>query len=116
MNEDEGMKFWPMLLYLDIFDYSMIFPSEFGSKGLNDYKNSTAYSYHKSGWLQPLLYHDLTGSNFCILKGECKKSQSVNDSFHKIWKTLENSGKIWLCHYTCMPGMGETWKQQLALV
>ena len=31
MNEDEGLKFWPMLLYPDIFNYLMFFPSELGS-------------------------------------------------------------------------------------
>ena len=62
MKEDESMKFWPMLLYPDIFKYLMFFPSESGNKDLNDYKNSKAYSYHKSGWLQPLLYHNLSGS------------------------------------------------------
>ena len=75
---------------------------------MNDYKNSKAYSYHKSGWLQPLLYHNLTGSNFCILKGECRKSQSVNDPFHNLWIILEKSAKIWSYHGTCMAGMGET--------
>ena len=84
MKEDEGMKFWRMLLYANIFNYLIFFPSELGSKDLNDYKNSTAYSYHKLGWLQPLLYHNLTGGNFWILKGECRKSQSVNDPFHKL--------------------------------
>ena len=108
MNEDEGMKFWPVLLYPDIFNYLIFFPSELGSKDLNDYKNSKAYSYHKSGWLQPLLYHNLTGSNFCMLIGDCRKSQSVNDPFHKIWIILEKSAKIRLCHCTCMAGMGET--------
>ena len=78
MNEDEGMMFWPILLYPNNFNYLMLFPSEFGISDLNDYKNSKANSYHKSGWLQPLLYHDLTSSNFCILKGECTKPQSVN--------------------------------------
>ena len=45
----EGMKFWAMFLYPDIFNYLTSFPSELGSKDLNDYKNSKAYSYHKSG-------------------------------------------------------------------
>ena len=100
MNEDEAMKFWPMLLYPDIFNYLMFFPSELGSKDLIDNKNSKAYSYHKSGWLELLLYHNLTGSSFCILKGECRKSQSVNDPFHKLWIVLEKSAKIRSCHCT----------------
>ena len=66
-DEDEGITFWPMLLYPDIFNYLMFYPTELGSKDLNDYKNSKAYSYYKTGWLKPLLYHDLTGSKYCIL-------------------------------------------------
>ena len=86
----------------------MFFPSELGSKDLNDYKNSKVYSYHKSGSLLPLLYHNLTDSNFCILKGECRKSQSVNDPFHKLWIILDKSVRIRSCHCTCMAGIGET--------
>ena len=55
MNEDEGMKFWSMLLHPDIFNYLTFFPSELGSKDLNDYKSFKSYSYPKSCWLQPLL-------------------------------------------------------------
>ena len=106
MNKYEGMKLLPMLLYPDIFNYLMFFPSELGSKDSNDYKKSKAYSYHKSCWLQPLLYHNLTGSTFCILKGECRKPQSVNDPFHKLSITFEKLASS--CHCTCMLGMGET--------
>ena len=53
------------------------------------------------------MYHNLTGRNFCILKGECRKSQSVNDPFHKLWIILEKSAKIRSCHCTCMAGMGD---------
>ena len=100
MNEDESMKFWRMLLYPDIFTYLMSFPSELGRKYLNNYKNSILYSYPKSGWLQSLLYHNLAGSNFRLLKGECRKSRSVNNPFHKIWVILENPAKIrsWSLH------------------
>ena len=53
MEEDKGMAFRPMLSYADIFNFLMFSPSELGSKELNDYKNSEAYSYYKSEWLQP---------------------------------------------------------------
>ena len=85
IEEDEGMAFWPMLSYPDIFNFLMFYPSELGSKDLSDYKNSKAYSYYKSGWLQPLQYHNLSGSKYCIIRGECRKSQSIKDSFHKPW-------------------------------
>ena len=58
--------------------------------------------------MQPLLYHNLKGSDFCILKGECRKSQSVNDPFHKHWIILKKSAKIRSCHCICMAGMGKT--------
>ena len=38
MEEDEGMAFWPVLSYPDIFNFLMFFPSELGSKDLSDYK------------------------------------------------------------------------------
>ena len=58
--------------------------------------------------MQPLSHHNLAGSNFCILEGEYRKSQSDNEPFHKLWIILEKSAKIWWCHCTCMVGMGET--------
>ena len=64
MNEDEGMKFWSMVLQPDIFNCLTFFPSEPGSKDLNDHKNPKAHICHKSGWLQPLFCHKLIGSNF----------------------------------------------------
>ena len=42
------------MLYPDIFNYLMFYPTELGSTDLGDYKKSKAYSYYKSGWLQPL--------------------------------------------------------------
>ena len=91
-----------------IFLFYSILYSELGSKDLNDYKNSKAYSYYKSGWLQPLLFHNLSGSKFCIFKGECRRSQSLNEPFHKLWLIIEKTSKIRSAHCTCMAGMGET--------
>ena len=71
-------------------------------------KVSKHISYHKSGWLQPLLCHNLTGGNFCILKGECRKSQSVNHPFRKLSIILANSAETRSCHCTCVVSMGET--------
>ena len=108
MEEDEGMVFWPMQSYPDIFNFLMFCPTELESRELSDYKNSKAYSYYKSGWLQPLQYHNLSGSKYCIIRGECRKSQSIKDPFHKLWIILEKTAKKRTCHCTCMAGMGET--------
>ena len=86
----------------------MFYPSELCSKDLSDYKNSKAYSCYKSGWLQPLQYHNLSESKYCIIKGKCRKSQSIKDPFHKLWIIFEKTAKIRTCHSTCMAGMGET--------
>ena len=99
-TEQEEMVFWPMILYPDIFSYLVFNPSELGSNDLSDYKNCKAYSYYMSGWLQPLMYHNLTGSKFCIFKGECRHSQSINNPFHKFWLIAEKTGKIPACHCT----------------
>ena len=94
MEEDEGMVFWPMQSYPDIFNFLMFCPTELESRGLSDYKNSKAYSYYKSGWLQPLQYHNLSGRKYCINRGECRKSQSIKDPLHKFWIILEKIAKI----------------------
>ena len=51
------------------------------------------------------------GSNFCILNGEYRKSQSVSGPFHKLWTILEKSVKV--C--TCRVGMGETCNHAVAM-
>ena len=63
----------------------MFYPSELGSEDLNGYKISKVYSYYKSGWLQHLQYHNLLGSKYCIIRKECRKSQSIKDPSHKFW-------------------------------
>ena len=51
MEEDEE----PMLSYPDIYNFLMFYPSELDNKDLSDYENSKAYSYYKSGCLQPAI-------------------------------------------------------------
>ena len=107
MEEEEGVVFWPMVTSLDICIKLLFFPSELGSSDLSDYKLCKAYSYFKDGWLQPLLYHNLSGSPFCIMKGQCRPSQNVNDPPHSLWVICQKNGKIRTCHCTCMAGMSQ---------
>ena len=87
----------------------MFYQSELG-KDLSDYKNSKAHNYYKPGWFfQPLQYHNLSGSKYCIIRGECRKSQSIKDPFHRLWIILEKTEQIRTCHFTCMSSMGETY-------
>ena len=68
----------------------MFYLTQLGSTDLSDQKNSKAYSYYKSGWFQPLCFYNLSRSKCCISKGECRKSQRINENFALLWK----SGKI----------------------
>ena len=78
MVEDDGLRYWPRLLYPDIFNYLMFYPSELGSKDLSDYKDCKAYSYYKCGWLQPLEYHNIDiASDHCILKGNVESQKRL---------------------------------------
>ena len=91
-----------MLLYPDIFNNLMFYPTQLGSTDLNDYKNLEAYSSYKSSWLQPLYFHKLSESKYCIFKGECRQSQRINEIDHKLWIIMKKSGKIRSCHCTCI--------------
>ena len=110
VDEKDGIKFWPMVLYPDIFHYLMFFPSELGSKDLSDYKNCKACSYFKSGWLEELWYDCIgASSKFCILKSQCKQSQNIGDTSHKICLVIEKKSDLMRsCHCTCMAGSSET--------
>ena len=73
-----------MLSSPDIFNFLMFYPIKLGSKDLSDYKNSKAYSNCKSGWLQPLQYHNRSKRKYWIIRGECRKPHSIKDPFHKL--------------------------------
>ena len=44
LKEEEGITFWPLTLYQDIFNFLAFHPSELASKDLSDYRTSKAYS------------------------------------------------------------------------
>lgn len=76
---------------------------------LNDYKSSKAYSYFQQGWLGLLSYHSLGESPYCFLKSDCRPSQRLSDTRHKLWLLLSKSDeKVIQAHCTCMAGMGST--------
>jgi hypothetical protein len=108
LGENEGVANWPMLLYPDIFNYLMFHPAELGSKDLNDYKNSKAYSYYKCGWLEQISSLSI-GKLYCIMKADCRKSERINDPFHKLWILVNSrTSKIVTAHCTCMAGLSTT--------
>ena len=82
----------------------MFHSKEQGRKSLREYKNSKSYSYYKSGWLYSLQCHNLSGSKYCIIRRELRKSQSIIDLFHKLWIIFE---KIRTYHRSCVANIGK---------
>ena len=110
LNEEDGIKYWPVTLYPDIYSFLAFHPNELSSNDLSDYKTSKAYSYYATGWLLPLFFHNINGdSKYCFIKGACKPSQRLNDTPHKLWLCLsKDNGKIMRAHCTCMAGLSQT--------
>ena len=110
LNEEDGINYWSVTLYPDIFAFLQCHPSELANKDLSDYKTSKAYSYYAQGWLLPLQFNNISGgSKYCILKGACRPSQRINDVPHKLWICIQKlSGKSMSSHCTCMAGMIQT--------
>lgn len=69
MVEEQGVVFWPMVTFPDIFLYLTFFPAaELSSKDLSGYELCKAYGNFKDEWLEPLSFHNLSGSNFCLIR------------------------------------------------
>ena len=90
--------------------FLMFHPSELKSDDFSDYKVCKAYSYYCDGWLMPLQLRNISVDNpYCIIRGKCRKSQKVNDPYHRLWLVIEKKdGKILCGHCSCMAGMGQT--------
>ena len=86
LSEMESVKYWPMRLYPDIFNFLAFHPIELASKDLSDYKTSMAYSYFSEGWFSPLKYHSISKeSKLCVFLSACKPSQRIYASRDKLW-------------------------------
>jgi len=110
LSEEDGISFWPSVLYPDIFNYLAFNPAELGSNDLSDYKNSKAYSYFINGWLALIFYHGINESSpYCFLKADCQPSERLHDPPHKLWICLEKRDtKVQCAHCSCMAGMSQT--------
>ena len=110
LEEEEGRYLWPMVLSTDIFIFLVFHPSELKSDDFSDYKACKAYSYYCDGWLMPLQCYNISVDNpFCIIRGKCRKSQKVNDPYHRLRLVIEKKDrKILRGHCSCMAEMGQT--------
>ena len=52
LDEEIGVKYWPMTFYPEIFNFLAFHPIELATKDLSDYKTCKAYSYYAQGWLK----------------------------------------------------------------
>ena len=77
---------------------------------------SKAYSYHSTGWLNPLSYPPVSDtSNVCFLTSTCGQSQRINDAPRKLWVRLsKKSGKVMKAHCICMAGIAQTYNHVAA--
>ena len=96
LSEEESVKYWPMTLYPDVFNFLAFHPSELASKDLSDYNTSKAYSHYSEGWFSPLKYHSISKqSKLCIFLSACKPSQRISALPHRLWVCIEkSSGKV----------------------
>eukprot|EP00795_Rhopilema_esculentum_P004043 gene4043-biopygen11865 len=65
LSEEDSVRYWPVTLYPDIFNFLAFHPNELASTNLSDYKTSKAYSYFSQGWLAPLQFHATPTENSC---------------------------------------------------
>ena len=71
-EEDEGVKFWPIIPTISVINILMI---DSDVEDLSDYKGSKAYSYFEKGWLDTISFHPLGNSEYCLLKADCRPSE-----------------------------------------
>ena len=106
ISEEEGIGLWPLIQTFYIIRFLML---DSVIEDLSDYKSSKAYSYFERGWLGNLLYLDVEGTPFCLMKTDCRPSQRISDTLHKLWLLIsKNNGNVLRAHCMCMAGMGST--------
>lgn len=48
LNEEEGIRYWPVTLYMDIFNFLAFHPNELARSDLSDYKTIKSVQLHFS--------------------------------------------------------------------
>lgn len=101
LDEDEGVRYWPLISAINVINFLML-----GSEvDLNDYKSSKAYSYFANGWLGKLSLLTLNDPNYSLFMADCRPSQRIKDTKHKLWILLTNPyGQVINAHCSCMAG------------
>ena len=110
LSEENGIAFWPFVLYPEIYNYLMFNPGELSSSDLNDYKTSKGYSFFSCDWIGAVSYYPINSTSlYCLLKTDCRDSESVNSPPHKLWAIIvKKDAKIKAAHCDCMAGMSGT--------
>ena len=90
--------------------YLMFNPGELSSSDLNDYKTSKGYSFFSCGWIGAVSYYPINSTSlYCLLKTDCRHSESLNSPPHKLWAIIvKKDAKIKAAHCDCMAGMSGT--------
>jgi hypothetical protein len=110
VSESAGMQRWPPTMYHDICDYLFAKVGDqrrdLKQRLMTDYKEGKAYSYFTSGWVQEILYHEVSAtSQYCFLKSQCTPSMRVHDTPHSVWIAIEKkTGAIQSAYCSCFAG------------
>ena len=51
LDEESGVRYWPVTLHPDIYSFIAFHLNELSSEDVGDYKTSRAYSYYAQGWM-----------------------------------------------------------------
>ena len=89
LNEEAGVPLWPQIPMLYIIKILML---DNDAEDLSDYKYSKAYSYCQQSLLGEIFYNPLSQStDLCIIKSDCRPSERINETRHKLWILLSKS-------------------------
>ena len=99
---------WPGVLYVDIYNYLILTPSEYTHDQLKAYKSMDGYNYFVNGWVSNLNAMKTSGrpANYLFF-ANVKHSQSLSSPSLKVWVAVKANGEVLCAHCTCMAGLGE---------
>ncbi|XP_065659185.1 uncharacterized protein LOC136083633 [Hydra vulgaris] len=113
-GEEEGMRSWPSLYFMDIERYFLKISRQENlcRKLESEYKGGKSYRYYSNNFIGEVFIHNInTDSLFCLFKTKCVPSQRVNTKSYDIWAIIEKDvsvqpgGTIIASYCTCVAGL-----------
>nr|XP_047124919.1 uncharacterized protein LOC124807246 [Hydra vulgaris] len=113
-GEEEGMKSWPSLFFMDIEKYFLKVSRQekLCRKLESEYKEGKAYRYYLNNFIGEIFIHSVgCESIYCLFKTKCVPSQRVNAKSYDVWAIVEKDanvqpgGTIIASYCTCVAGL-----------